>query len=65
MMELLAALCLVLVVEGLMPFLAPKAWRETMMKVAQFNDGQLRMIGLICIVLGLLSYWMMTGFSIS
>jgi uncharacterized protein len=63
MSEFLAALCLVLVIEGLMPFLAPKAWRETMMKVAQFNDGQLRMIGLICIVLGLLSYWMMTGFS--
>lgn len=60
-MELLAALCLVLVFEGLMPFLAPKAWRETMMKVAQFNDGQLRMIGLICIVLGLVSYWVTTS----
>jgi uncharacterized protein len=63
MSELLAALCLVLVVEGLMPFLAPKAWRETMMKVAQFNDGQLRMVGLICIVLGLLSYWLTTAMS--
>jgi uncharacterized protein len=62
-MDFLAALCLVVVIEGLMPFLAPKAWRETMMKVAQFNDGQLRMIGLICIVLGLLSYWLMTEFS--
>jgi uncharacterized protein len=60
-MELLAALCLVLVFEGLMPFIAPKAWRETMMKVAQFNDGQLRMIGLICIVLGLVSYWVTTS----
>jgi uncharacterized protein len=56
-MEILAALCLVLVIEGLMPFLAPKAWRETVTKVAQFNDGQLRMIGLICIVVGLVSYW--------
>jgi uncharacterized protein len=63
MSELLAALRLVLVVEGLMPFLAPKAWRETMMKVAQFNDGQLRMVGLICIVLGLLSYWLTTALS--
>jgi uncharacterized protein len=60
-MEILAALCLVLVIEGLLPFLAPKAWRETMMKVAQFNDGQLRMVGLICIILGLLSYWSMTS----
>ena len=28
-----------------------------MMKVAQFNDGQLRMIGLLSIVVGLISYW--------
>jgi uncharacterized protein len=56
-MEFLAALCLVLVIEGLMPFLAPKAWRETMNKIAQFNDGQLRMVGLLCIVIGLISYW--------
>jgi uncharacterized protein len=48
-----------------MPFLAPKAWRETVTKVAQFSDGQLRMIGLICIVLGLISCWMMTSFSAS
>jgi uncharacterized protein len=61
-MEILAALCLVLVIEGLMPFLAPKSWRETMTKVAQFSDGQLRMVGLICIIVGLLSYWMMTSF---
>jgi uncharacterized protein len=59
-MEILAALCLVLVVEGLMPFLAPKAWRETVTKVAQFSDGQLRTVGLICIVVGLLSYWFLS-----
>lgn len=62
MSELFAALCLVLVIEGLMPFLAPKSWRETVTKVAQFNDGQLRMVGLICIVVGLLSYWMTKAF---
>jgi uncharacterized protein len=56
-MEFLAALCLVLVVEGLMPFLAPKAWRETMNRVSQFSDGQLRMVGLLSIVIGLISYW--------
>jgi uncharacterized protein len=56
-MEFLAALCLVLVIEGLMPFLAPKAWRETMSKIARFTDGQLRMVGLLSIVIGLISYW--------
>lgn len=61
-MDFLAALCLVLVVEGLMPFIAPKKWRETMTKVAQFSDGQLRMIGLIAILLGLVSYWLTVSF---
>ena len=56
-MEIFGALCLVLVIEGLLPFIAPKVWRETMMKVSQFNDGQLRMIGLLSIVVGLISYW--------
>jgi len=60
--EFLAALCLVLVVEGLMPFLFPARWRETMRQVIQFSDGQLRMIGLICIALGLLSYWLLQFF---
>jgi len=55
--DFFAALCLVLVIEGLMPFLAPKMWRDTMTKVAQFNDGQLRMVGLLSIVVGLVSYW--------
>lgn len=56
-MDFFAALCLVLVVEGLMPFLAPRMWRETMLKVAQLTDGQLRTIGLLSIVAGLVSYW--------
>lgn len=56
-MEIFAALCLVLVIEGLLPFIAPKVWRETMTKVAQFSDGQLRMIGLLSIIVGLISYW--------
>jgi len=59
---LFAALCLVLVFEGLMPFLAPKMWRETMTKVAQFTDGQLRMVGLLSIILGLVSYWITVSF---
>ncbi len=56
-MELFAALCLVLVVEGLMPFLAPRIWRETMRKAAELSDGQLRSVGLIAILLGLAAYW--------
>jgi uncharacterized protein YjeT (DUF2065 family) len=48
---------LVLVIEGLLPFIAPKVWRETMNRAANLNDGQLRMVGLLSIAVGLISYW--------
>ena len=51
-----AALALVLVVEGLMPLLAPRAWRETFRKLIEMNDGQIRFIGLASISLGLLVF---------
>ncbi len=54
----LAALGLMLVLEGIMPFLFPRAWRETLRKVAQFQDGQARFIGLTLMLGGLLLiYW--------
>ena len=54
----LAALGLMLVLEGIMPFLFPVAWRETLRKVAQFQDGQVRFIGLTLMLIGLLLiYW--------
>ena len=51
-----AALALVLVVEGLMPFLAPRAWRETFRKLTEMSDGQVRFIGLASIALGLAGF---------
>ena len=48
-----AALALVLVVEGLMPFVAPRAWRETFRKLTEMSDGQIRFIGLASIALAL------------
>ena len=54
----LAAFGLMLVLEGIMPFLFPAAWRETLRKVAQFQDGQVRFIGLTLMLCGLLLiYW--------
>ena len=49
----LPALALMLVMEGLLPFLAPAVWRETFARMIQFNDGQLRFIGLLSILAGL------------
>ena len=50
---LLTALALMLVVEGLLPFLAPSAWRETFRRLMQLSDGQIRFIGLASLLAGL------------
>jgi uncharacterized protein len=51
---LLAAVGLMLVFEGLLPFIAPQAWRETFRRMIALKDGQLRFVGLISIAGGLL-----------
>ncbi|MBU1664922.1 MAG: DUF2065 domain-containing protein [Gammaproteobacteria bacterium] len=42
-----------LVMEGVLPFLAPTAWRETFTRMIQFNNGQVRFMGLISMLAGL------------
>ncbi|HXU92891.1 MAG TPA: DUF2065 domain-containing protein [Gallionella sp.] len=52
------SLGLMLVLEGMMPFLFPSTWRETLRKLTQFQDGQLRFLGLTLMLSGLLLiYW--------
>lgn len=51
---LLIALGLMLVLEGLLPFLAPRIWRETFQRIMQLADGQLRFMGLTSMLVGLL-----------
>jgi uncharacterized protein YjeT (DUF2065 family) len=48
----LAACALVLVLEGLLPFLAPRTWREAFRRLTELSDGQLRFVGLISIAIG-------------
>jgi hypothetical protein len=48
----LAACALVLVLEGLLPLIAPRAWRNAFRHLIDLSDGQLRFIGLISIALG-------------
>ena len=56
--SLWAALALVLVVEGLLPLLAPRLWRESFAKLVALSDGQLRFIGLASILMGLAWFWL-------
>jgi uncharacterized protein YjeT (DUF2065 family) len=51
---LLAAFGLMLVIEGLLPFLAPTRWRETFKRLIAFSDGQIRFIGLTSMIVGLI-----------
>lgn len=53
MQDLLAALCLVLVIEGMLPFLKPEAWRRTMGRIADQPDNALRLMGLISMMMGI------------
>lgn len=53
----LLALGLMLVIEGLLPFLAPHVWRDTFRRVTELKDGQLRFMGLASMVFGLLLLW--------
>jgi uncharacterized protein YjeT (DUF2065 family) len=51
------ALALVLVFEGLMPFVSPSAWRRMFTQVLQLQDGQLRFFGLLSVLVGLSCLW--------
>lgn len=57
---LLAGLALMLIFEGLLPLLAPRTWRETFRRIIEFNDGQLRFVGLASIVVGVLLLLLVT-----
>ena len=50
----LTALALMLIIEGLLPFLAPGFWRDTFRRLTEMSDGQLRFIGLTSMLAGLL-----------
>lgn len=50
--DLGVALCLVLVIEGIIPFLYPKRWREMVMMLAEVDDRTMRVVGLMSMLLG-------------
>lgn len=47
----------VLVIEGLMPLLAPRRWREWVEQMRSLQDGQLRFFGLVLVLMGLALIW--------
>lgn len=49
---LLGALAFALVLEGLVPLLSPRGWRRWVHQVMALTDGQIRFLGLACVLLG-------------
>ena len=56
---LLGALALMLVLEGLLPFVSPQAWRQVFERATRLTDGQIRFMGLCSLLAGLvlLTVW--------
>ncbi|MBM3358922.1 MAG: DUF2065 domain-containing protein [Betaproteobacteria bacterium] len=51
---LLTAFALMLIIEGVLPFVMPGVWRDTFRRLIAMSDGQIRFIGLISMLAGLL-----------
>ena len=51
--EILTALALVLVIEGLLPFASPGRYRQMVAEVVRLRDNQIRIVGLVIIFVGL------------
>ena len=45
-----------LILEGLLPLLLPQIWRETFKRMVELKDGQLRFVGLMSILGGLILF---------
>jgi len=55
-----SALALVMVLEGLLPFVSPGGWRRTFQRLLTLRDGQLRFFGLCSILGGLMLFWLVS-----
>jgi len=56
--SLWTAVALMLVLEGALPFLLPRVWRDTFRRLMAMSDGQIRFVGLASMLLGLLLLWL-------
>jgi uncharacterized protein YjeT (DUF2065 family) len=52
-----ASLALVLIIEGLLPLLAPGLWRRVFTDLLRLRDGQIRFYGLLSVAAGLMWWW--------
>ena len=53
------SLALVLVLEGLLPLVAPRVWRDSFRRLTELTDGQLRFVGLAALATGIIALWLL------
>ena len=51
---LLMAVALMLIIEGILPFLLPGIWRDAFRRLTEMSDGQIRFIGLTSMLVGVM-----------
>jgi uncharacterized protein YjeT (DUF2065 family) len=56
--SLWTALALLLIIEGLLPFIAPRVWRDGFRRLTELTDGQLRFVGMASLAVGLLGLYL-------
>ncbi len=60
-LDLARAFCLMLVLEGVVPFLAPSRWRNMAAVLAQVDDRSMRIMGLVSMLLGAGALYFING----
>jgi uncharacterized protein YjeT (DUF2065 family) len=56
--DFLVALALLMIIEGIYPFLSPGGMRNMMRMVAEMDDRSLRIAGLVSMVLGIITLYL-------
>ncbi|WP_069472559.1 DUF2065 domain-containing protein [Candidatus Marithrix sp. Canyon 246] len=52
--ELFIAFALLLVIEGILPFINPNVWRNSLLKVSELNNNKVRLIGFLSMMSGVI-----------
>jgi uncharacterized protein YjeT (DUF2065 family) len=50
--DFLVAMCLFMVIEGILPFISPEKWKNIMKLVLNQTDKNIRLFGLVSMLLG-------------
>ncbi len=59
--EIFTAVALVLILEGMLPFISPRKYRQMVAEIARLGDNQIRNIGLVIMVIGVVVLFIVRG----